>query len=346
MKNRAAFMTSIDKMVIREVSMPVAHDDQVIVKMEYVGICGSDVHYFHDGRCGDYVVHGDFILGHECAGTVVETGKNVKSLKIGDRVALEPGITCGQCEFCKTGRYNLCPDVQFLATPPVQGCYENYIAFPENMSFKLPDGISTKEGALIEPLAVGMHAAGQGNIKLGDSVVILGAGCIGLVTLLSCKAYGATDITVVDVEQKRLDFAMKLGATRVINAREKDAVVELDKLTNGMGTEKVFEAAGSSITIAQTPYLVKQGGTIVLVGLSSQEKLEYNFAKIMAKEATIKSVFRYRNIYPQAIAAVADGKINVSDIITHEFDFDDIQNAFDSVIHNKNEVVKAVIKID
>lgn len=339
-------MTSIDKMVIREVSMPVAHDDQVIVKMEYVGICGSDVHYFHDGRCGDYVVHGDFILGHECAGTVVETGKNVKSLKIGDRVALEPGITCGQCEFCKTGRYNLCPDVQFLATPPVQGCYENYIAFPENMSFKLPDGISTKEGALIEPLAVGMHAAGQGNIKLGDSVVILGAGCIGLVTLLSCKAYGATDITVVDVEQKRLDFAMKLGATRVINAREKDAVVELDKLTNGMGTEKVFEAAGSSITIAQTPYLVKQGGTIVLVGLSSQEKLEYNFAKIMAKEATIKSVFRYRNIYPQAIAAVADGKINVSDIITHEFDFDDIQNAFDSVIHNKNEVVKAVIKID
>jgi L-iditol 2-dehydrogenase len=346
MKNRAAFMTAIDKMVIREVSMPVALDDQVIVKMEYVGICGSDVHYFHDGRCGDYVVHGDFILGHECAGTVVETGKNVKSLKIGDRVALEPGITCGLCEFCKTGRYNLCPDVQFLATPPVQGCYENYIAFPENMSFKLPDGISTKEGALIEPLAVGMHAAGQGNIKLGDSVVILGAGCIGLVTLLSCKAYGATDITVVDVEQKRLDFAMKLGATRVINAREKDAVVELDKLTNGMGTEKVFEAAGSSITIAQTPYLVKQGGTIVLVGLSSQEKLEYNFAKIMAKEATVKSVFRYRNIYPQAIAAVADGKINVSDIITHEFNFDDIQNAFDSVIHNKNEVVKAVIRID
>ena len=346
MKNRAAFMTAIDRIEIREVPMPIALDNQVIVKMEYVGICGSDAHYFHDGRCGDYVVHGDFILGHECAGTVVETGKNVKSLKIGDRVALEPGITCGQCEFCKTGRYNLCPDVQFLATPPVQGCYESYIAFPENMSFKLPDDISTKEGALIEPLSVGMHAADQGKVKLGDSVVILGAGCIGLVTLLSCKAFGATDITVVDVEQKRLDYAMKLGATRVINARRKDTVAEMEALTNGTGTEKVFEAAGSPVTIAQTPYLVKRGGIVILVGLSAQEKIEYNFAKIMAKEATIKSVFRYRNIYPRAIAAVANGKIKISGIITHEFNFDEIQKAFDCVIHNKNEVVKAVIKID
>lgn len=339
-------MTAIDKMEIREIPMPVPHGDQVIVKMEYVGICGSDAHYFHDGRCGDYVVNGDFILGHECAGTVVETGSEVKNLKVGDRVALEPGITCGQCEFCKTGRYNLCPDVQFLATPPVQGCYENYIAFPENMSFKLPDSISTKEGALIEPLSVGMHAASQGDVRLGDSAVILGAGCIGLVTLLSCKAFGATDITVVDVEQKRLDYAMKLGATRVINAREKDVVRELDALTGQVGTEKVFEAAGSPVTIAQTPYLVKRGGTIVLVGLSAQEEINYNFAKIMAKEATVKSVFRYKNIYPRAISAVADGKINISGIITHEFDFDNIQKAFDCVIHDKNDVVKAVIKID
>lgn len=345
MKNRAAFMTGIDKMQIRDIPMPVPKDKEVLVKMEYVGICGSDAHYFHDGRCGDYVVEGDFILGHECAGTIVQAGKGVKSLKVGDRVALEPGITCGECEFCKSGRYNLCPDVQFLATPPVQGCYENYIAYPENMAFKLPDNISTKEGALIEPLSVGMHAANQGDVKLGDSVVILGAGCIGLVTLLACKAHGATDITVVDVEEKRLDYAMKLGATRVINGREKDAVAEMEKITDGVGTEKVFECAGSPFTIAQTPYLVKMGGTITLVGISAQEKIEYNFAKIMAKEAEIKSVFRYRNIYPQAIAAVSGGKINISGIITHEFDFDDIQKAFDCVIHNKNEVVKAVIKI-
>lgn len=338
-------MTDLDKMEIRDTEMPEAGAKEVLVELEYVGICGSDVHYFHDGRCGDYKVEGDFMLGHECAGTVVALGEGVEHLKVGDKVALEPGITCGQCEFCKTGRYNLCPDVQFLATPPVQGCYENYIAFPENMCFKLPDNISTKEGALVEPLSVGMHAANQGDVKLGDSVVILGAGCIGLVTLLACKAHGATDITVVDVIPKRLDYALKLGATRVINGREADAVGEVDKLTDGAGVDKVFETAGSPITIQQTPYMVKNGGTIVLVGISAQEKIEYNFAKIMAKEARVESVFRYRNIYPQAIAAIADGIIDVSGIVTHEFDFDDIQEAFDCAINNKDEVVKAVIKI-
>ena len=285
------------------------------------------------------------MLGHECAGTVVALGEGVQNLKVGDRVALEPGITCGECEFCKRGLYNLCPDVQFLATPPVQGCYENYIAFPENMCFKLPENISTKEGARSEPLSVGLHAANQGNVQLGDSVVILGAGCIGLVTLLACKAHGASDITVVDVIPKRLDYAMKLGATRVINGKEKDAVEEIMKLTNGVGVEKVFETAGSPFTIQQTPYIVKRAGTITLVGISAQEKIEYNFAQIMDKEPTIKSVFRYRNIYPQAIAAIADGTIDVSGIVTHEFAFDDIQEAFDCAINNKDDVVKAVIKI-
>ncbi len=338
-------MVGLDKMEIRDIPMPEPKEKEVLVKMEYVGICGSDVHYFHDGRCGSYEVEGDFMLGHECAGTVVALGEGVQNLKVGDRVALEPGITCGECEFCKRGLYNLCPDVQFLATPPVQGCYENYIAFPENMCFKLPENISTKEGALIEPLSVGLHAANQGNVQLGDSVVILGAGCIGLVTLLACKAHGASDITVVDVIPKRLDYAMKLGATRVINGKEKDAVEEVMKLTNGVGVEKVFETAGSPFTIQQTPYLVKRAGTITLVGISAQEKIEYNFAQIMDKEPEIKSVFRYRNIYPQAIAAIADGTIDVSGIVTHEFDFDNIQEAFDCAINNKDEVVKAVIKI-
>ena len=338
-------MVGLDKMEIRDIPMPEPKEKEVLVEMEYVGICGSDVHYFHDGRCGSYGVEGDFMLGHECAGTVVALGEGVQNLKVGDRVALEPGITCGECEFCKRGLYNLCPDVQFLATPPVQGCYENYIAFPENMCFKLPENISTKEGALIEPLSVGLHAANQGNVQLGDSVVILGAGCIGLVTLLACKAHGASDITVVDVIPKRLDYAMKLGATRVINGKEKDAVEEIMKLTNGVGVEKVFETAGSPFTIQQTPYIVKRAGTITLVGISAQEKIEYNFAQIMDKEPTIKSVFRYRNIYPQAIAAIADGTIDVSGIVTHEFAFDDIQEAFDCAINNKDDVVKAVIKI-
>lgn len=187
LNNRAAFMTGLKQMEIREIPVPEPKEKEVLVKLEYVGICGSDVHYYEHGKIGDFIVNGDFILGHECAGTVVAIGKGVKQLQVGDRVALEPGVTCGQCEFCKSGRYNLCPDVEFLATPPYHGCFENYIAFPENMAFKLPNSITTREGALVEPLSVGMHAAKQGGVTLGSSVVILGAGCIGLTTLLASK---------------------------------------------------------------------------------------------------------------------------------------------------------------
>jgi L-iditol 2-dehydrogenase len=303
------------------------------------------VHYLEHGRIGDFVVEGDFILGHECSGVVVETGKNVKRLKAGDRVALEPGVPCGQCEFCRSGKYNLCPDVEFLATPPYHGCLMNYIAFPENMAFKLPDNVSTKEGALVEPLAVGLHAAAQGNVRLGDKVVILGAGTIGLVTLLACKAYGATEVTVVDVIEKRLEVAKNLGATRVINAKDENAVETVMALTNGVGVDKVIETAGNEHTIKQCPYLVKRGGTIVLVGLAPKDIIDFNFMQIMVKEADIKTVFRYRNLYPSAIGAIADGKINVKGIVTHEFDFEESDKAFDFVIENKNEVVKAVIKI-
>jgi len=306
MTNKAAFMTDLEKMEIREIPMPVPGDGEILVKLEYVGICGSDVHYYEYGRIGDFIVNGDFILGHECAGTVVKTGNGVKTLREGDRVALEPGITCGECEFCKTGRYNLCPDVQFLATPPYQGCFENYITFPENMAFKLPDTVSSKEGALIEPLSVGLEAAEQGNVTLGSSVLILGAGCIGLTTLLACKAHGATDITVVDVIPKRLDKALELGATNVIDASQEDVLAACQKLTGGEGAEIVIETAGAVKTTQQTPYLVKRGGTIVLVGMAPQDEFDFNFSKLMGEVAEIKTIFRYKNLFGKAIKAVCD----------------------------------------
>ena len=344
---KGAFMRGTDKMIIKEIEVPEVGEKEVLVQLEYVGICGSDVHYFHHGNCGAYKVNleEDYMLGHECAGTVVEVGANVKDLKVGDKVALEPGITCGQCEFCKAGKYNLCPDVVFLATPPVQGCYEEYIAFPENMCFKLPENMTTKEGCLIEPLSVGFHAANQGDVQVGESVVILGAGCIGLVTLLACKAHGAGNIIVADIVDARLEKAKELGATHVINSKEVNALEEIARLTGGKGADKVFETAGSPVTIAQTAFAVKRGGTITLVGLSAQEEINFNFAQIMDKEATIKSVFRYRNIYPKAIEAVSAGAIDVNGIVTHEFDLEHIQEAFEEAINNKTDLVKAVIKI-
>ena len=344
---KGAFMRGIDKMIIKEIPVPEIGKKEVLVSLEYVGICGSDVHYFHNGCCGSYKVDlsEDYMLGHECAGTIVKVGEEVEKLKVGDRVALEPGITCGECEQCKSGHYNLCPDVVFLATPPVQGCNEEYIAFPENMCFKLPDNVSTKEGALIEPLSVGYYASEQGGVKTGDTVVILGSGCIGLVTLLACKAHGAGKIIVADLVEARLQKALEIGATEVINSGKEDALKKIEELTNGRGADVVFETAGSPVTIAQTPFIVRRGGVITLVGISAKEEINYNFAQIMDKEATIKSVFRYRNIYPKAIAAVSGGAINVKGIVTHEFDLDHIQEAYDEAVNNKTDLVKAVIKV-
>lgn len=344
---KGAFMRGIDKMIIKEIPVPEIGKKEVLVSLEYVGICGSDVHYFHNGCCGSYKVDlsEDYMLGHECAGTIVKVGEEVEKLKVGDRVALEPGITCGKCEQCKSGHYNLCPDVVFLATPPVQGCNEEYIAFPENMCFKLPDNVSTKEGALIEPLSVGFYASEQGGVKTGDTVVILGSGCIGLVTLLACKAHGAGKIIVADLVEARLQKALEIGATEVINSGKEDALKKIEELTNGRGADVVFETAGSPVTIAQTPFIVRRGGVITLVGISAKEEINYNFAQIMDKEATIKSVFRYRNIYPKAIAAVSGGAINVKGIVTHEFDLDHIQEAYDEAVNNKTDLVKAVIKV-
>ncbi len=316
-----------------------------MVKVEYVGICGSDLHYYEQGRIGDYIVKPPFVLGHESGGTVVEVGKDVTHLKAGDRVALEPGKTCGKCEFCRTGRYNLCPDVVFFATPPVDGVFQEYVAHEADLCFKLPDNVSTMEGALIEPLAVGFHAAKQGGAHFGQTAAVTGAGCIGLVSMMALKALGVTEVYVVDIMQKRLDKAMELGASGVVNGREKDTVKEILALTGGRGVDLVIETSGTEICANQGLEMLVKDGTLVQVGYSASGYMKLNTSMICDKELNIKSVFRYRHIYPLAIKAVAEGLVNLKGIVTDIFDLDDAQNAMDSSIHNKAEIVKAVIKI-
>jgi len=342
---KAAYLQEKMKIVVRDdCEIPSPAPGWVLVKMEYCGVCGSDVHFYREGKVGDTPAPRDFILGHEVAGTVTELGEGVTDLKVGDRVALEPGYACGKCEFCKTGRYNLCQDVQFFADPPVQGALQEYVAHPADMCFKLPDNVSTEEGALVEPLAVGMHAASQANVTLGNSVLILGGGCIGLVTMLSAKARGASKIVVVDLFQKRLDMAKKMGATETINAKEEDVAARVKELFGQLGADIVFETAGAIPTIQQTPYYVKPGGTICLVGMAAESMVNYNFNQIMMKEVTIKSVFRYRNLYPAAIAAIASGAIDVKQIVTHRFSFDESDLAFHTAVTNAQNEIKEVIK--
>lgn len=342
---KVAVMNGVGQMGYTERPIPTPKDNEVLVKLEYVGICGSDLHYYETGAIGSYVVEPPFVLGHEPGGIVVEVGKDVKHLKVGDKVALEPGKTCGQCEFCKTGRYNLCPDVIFFATPPVDGVFQEYVAHEAGLCFKLPENVSTMEGALIEPLAVGFHAANLGDAHIGQTAVVFGAGCIGLVSMMALKAKGVSRVYVVDIMAKRLEKALELGADGVINGAERDAVEAVLELTGGAGCDLVVETAGTQITTRQAIHMAKKGSTIVLVGYSKSGEMTLPMSLSLDKELTFKTVFRYRHVYPMAIDAVAAGKINLKGIVTDIFDLDDIQNAMDRSVADKANIVKAVVKI-
>ena len=342
---KVAVMNGIGKMGYTERQIPSPKDNEVLVKLEYVGICGSDMHYYETGRIGDYVVEPPFVLGHEPGGVVMEVGKDVTHLKVGDRVALEPGKTCGKCKFCREGKYNLCPDVVFFATPPVDGVFQEYVAHEADLCFKLPDNVSTLEGALIEPLAVGFHAAMQGGARAGQTAVVMGAGCIGLVTMMALKAMGVSRVYVVDIMEKRLEKALELGADGVIDGSKKDAVEEVKKLTGGKGCDLAVETAGTQITTVQTIHMTKKGATIVLVGYSKSGEMTLPMSLALDKELTFKTVFRYRHIYPMAIEAVAAGKVNLKGIVTDIFGLDEAQKAMDYSVNHKADIVKAVIRI-
>ena len=342
---KTAVMTKLKYCEIQERPIPEPKDDEVLVKIENVGVCGSDLHYYESGRIGNFIVEYPFVLGHEAGGTVVEVGKNVTKIKVGDRVALEPGKTCGKCEFCKTGRYNLCPDVIFFATPPVDGVFQEYVAHEAGLGFKIPDNMTTEEAALIEPLAVGMHAAMQGDAHLGQTAVVTGSGCIGLMSLLSLKARGVSKVIVVDVMDKRLEQAKKLGADYVINGKTEDTVARIMEITEGAGFDLGIETAGSQITASQLIQASKKGATIVLVGYSASGEMTLPIGMALDKELTFKTVFRYRNIYPLAIDAVASGKIDVKGVVTDYFKLDDIQEALTRCVEDKANIVKGVIKV-
>lgn len=344
-KMNVAVMNGIGKIGFEERNIPNPKANEVLVKLEYVGICGSDLHYYETGAIGDYVVETPFVLGHEPGGVVVEVGEEVHHLQVGDRVALEPGKTCGHCEFCKQGKYNLCPDVIFFATPPVDGVFQEYVAHEADLCFKLPENVSTLEGALIEPLAVGFHAAIQGDAHLGQKAVVMGAGCIGLVTMMALKARGVSRVYVVDIMEKRLEKAMELGADGIINGAKEDVEERAGQLTDGKGMDLVIETAGTEITTRQAIRIAKKGSDIVLVGYSRTGEMNLPMSLVLDKELTFKTVFRYRHIYPMAIDAVASGKVNLKGIVTDIFQLKEAQKAMDYSVNNKADIVKAVIQI-
>ncbi|KAL2143830.1 hypothetical protein VTI28DRAFT_9971 [Corynascus sepedonium] len=321
------------------------HPHDVLVAVNYTGICGSDVHYWLHGAIGHFVVKDPMVLGHESAGTVVEVGSAVKTLKKGDRIALEPGYPCRRCSACLSGHYNLCPDMRFAATPPYDGTLTGYWVAPFDFCYKLPDNVSTQEGALIEPLAVAVHIVKQARIQPGQSVVIMGAGPVGLLCAAVARSFGATKVVSVDIIQSKLDFARSYAATHTYvsqrvspeeNARNLLAAADLPG-----GADAVIDASGAEPSIQTSLHAVRMGGTYVQGGMGKAD-INFPIMALCLKEVTARGSFRYGSgDYKLAIDLVAAGKVDVKALVNGVVPFKDAEQAFKKV--KEGQVIKILI---
>ncbi|MCE6968337.1 NAD(P)-dependent alcohol dehydrogenase [Cereibacter sphaeroides] len=301
----------------------------VRIKLHTVGICGSDVHYYTHGRIGPFVVNEPMILGHEASGTVIEVGPEVTTLKVGDRVCMEPGIPDPNSKAARLGMYNIDPAVRFWATPPIHGILRPTCVHPESFTFKLPDNVSFAEAAMVEPLAVGVHAATKARIRPGDIGLVMGAGPIGLVTALSALAGGCARVYVTDLAPKKLEIAESLSpAITGVNVGSDDIVKRIKADTDGWGADVVFEATGSPRAAASVFEPLAPGGCVVMIG-GQPDPISYDAGAAMVREARVENIFRYAHVFPRCVAMLASGAIDVKPLITRTFGFDDSVHAFE-----------------
>ncbi|XP_073977996.1 sorbitol dehydrogenase-like isoform X2 [Rhodnius prolixus] len=339
-ENLTAVLYEVNDLRLENRPIPKPEDDEVLLKMGCVGICGSDVHYLKHGRISDFVVREPMIMGHEASGTVVKVGSKVKNLKVGDRVAIEPGVSCRKCSYCKEGKYNLCPDMVFCATPPVHGNLSRYYAHPADFCFKLPENVSLEEGALLEPLSVGVHACRKAGVSLGSKVLVLGAGPIGLVTVLVAKAMGASKVIATDILDHRLQIALNCGADHVLNVNNQQVETSSSKIVEIIGEmpEKTIDCSGFEATARLGIEVTRPGGTFVAVGMGSDE-VKVPLVKACIKEIDVRGSFSYA----LALGMVAKGNVNVKQLITHTFKLEETLQAFETASTGSGNPIKIMI---
>ncbi|RUS16417.1 chaperonin 10-like protein [Endogone sp. FLAS-F59071] len=358
--------------------VPQPGPGEVQVNIKVTGICGSDVHYWVHGAVGEFKVTAPMVLGHESSGVVSALGPGVTNLKVGDRVALEPGVCCRMCEQCKRGRYNLCPEMRFAATPPIDGTLCNYYIHAADFCYKyalitlnlqmpvsffcqpnsrllsrLPENVSLGEGALIEPLSVAIHAVNRCNLKAGDRVFVFGAGPVGLLVCAMAKASGAAHVTVADIVPARLEFA-KTYYTDAQILLERSAPgepnIEYSRRTGkriveelgGELADTVIDATGAETCVQTSFYVAKNGGTVAFVGMGASLQ-SLPVAEISAREVDIKGIFRYANTYPRAIKLISSGAISVRQLITHTYPLEEAVQGFERVKSGKDGAIKVQI---
>jgi L-iditol 2-dehydrogenase len=337
-------LTGIREMEMREVADPIlVNDKDVLIKMKVIGVCGSDVHYYKTGKIGSQVVSYPFPVGHEGAGEIVKIGKSVQKLKPGDRIAIEPAMPCFECDQCKAGRTHTCRKLKFLGCPgQADGCLSDYIVMPESSCFPIPDTMSYDEAALSEPLAIGLYAVNS-SVPMKDAKIgILGFGPIGMSVLLAARAKGASRAFVTDKVDERLSQAQENGALYTGNPDTRDIVKEVSQLEPEL-LDVVFECCGQQEAIEQAIDILKPGGKLMIIGIPEFDRWSFPVDKLRRKEVTIQNVRRQNETLDETLDLISTNKVNVKEMATHRFLFEDSKAAFDLVSEYKDGVMKAMI---
>lgn len=338
---------------MHEEPVPVPGPGEVRLKVMSAGVCASDLHYYRDGRIGTTVVKEPLVIGHEASGVVDALGDGVTGLQVGDRVAIEPTNGCGECEFCRAGHFNVCPNVRFFGTPPEDGCFRDYLVWPASLAIKVPDSMSMDEAAIVEPMAVGIYAArlalrnaecGMPDAEWG-TVVILGAGAIGLSTLQAVRVMGAERVIVSEPVAARRELSKRLGASELIDPSVCDAEKEVLRLTGGHGADVVIECTGEDDATLEASRLVRILGRIVVVGIPDTENYTFEASPSRRKELTVIFCRRSNLAAETAIEWIAEGKVDAACMATHRFPLERTEDAMKLAIDKADGVVRAIIAV-
>ncbi|KIX98097.1 uncharacterized protein Z520_06177 [Fonsecaea multimorphosa CBS 102226] len=358
-RNPSFVLRAIGQASLEDKPIPQLKDPwDVRIHIAQTGICGSDLHFYDEGHIGDFVLTTPIVLGHESSGTVVEVGSAVKNLAVGDRVAIEPGVPCRHCDYCRSGSYNLCPDTVFAATPPWDGTLSKYFLVASDYCYKLPAHLDMEQGAMVEPTACAVQMTKVGGVRANQNIVVFGCGPIGVLCQAVSKAYGAKTVIGVDINQSRLDFARTFGADGVFRPPKKpvssaqsdmewsESVAKMiqSQFALGEGADVVIEATGAAPCIQMGVFVTKKGGTYVQAGMG-QDNVDFPITIACLRDLTIRGSIRYTTgCYPTALDLVASGKIDVKRLITNRFSFEDAKEAFDLVRRREEGVIKVVIE--
>ena len=344
---KAAFLTGLKQFEIQQVPDPkIIHDTDVLIRIKTVGVCGSDIHYFTSGRIGTQIVQFPFIVGHEAAGVVEKTGKKVNHVKPGQRIAIDPALSCGRCDQCKAGREHTCRKLVFLGNPKqMAGCLCEYIVLHEKCCYPIKNRMTFEQATLSEPLAIGVYAVKRSMLPAQANVAILGAGPIGMSVFHVLRTNKVGNIFVTDKIEERLTYSKKLKPKWTGNPNRADIVKEISNI-EPLLLDVVYECSGDPQAIAQALQLLKPGGNLVLVGITDVNEITFPIHELRRKEITIINIRRQVHCTQKAIDLLDRGRINMDSMVTHHFSLEETQKAFDLVANYRDGVMKAMISVD